>query len=151
MATRRTTETFFRPDEVERETWTLSADTYNRCQLLLSRSETGCAFVPIRSLQFMGVIDADEIIFVDSQGYTVKEDAGGRPILVAWHPAKPQVRGSLTDVVPCQVLYYRPGLRNLQRQLIGDFAKALKELEQKYRDATIPACGAQIVPLKPAG
>jgi hypothetical protein len=151
MAARRTTETFFRPEEVEREAWTLAADIYNRCQLLLSRSDTGCAFVPIRSLQFMGVIDAEEIIFVDSQGYAVKGGVGGRPILLAWHPVRPQVRGSLTDVVPCQVVYYRPGLRDLQRQLIGDFAKALKELEQKYRDAAIPACGAQIVPLKPAG
>ncbi len=101
MPTRYTRETFFRPDEVERQAWSITADVYNRCQLLLSRSETGCVFVPIRNMQYVAVIDAEEIIFVDSQ-----------------------------------------------RQLVSEFAAALRQLEQKYRDAAIPACGAAILPLK---
>lgn len=150
MPTRYTRETFFRPEEVERQDWSIAADVYNRCQLLLSRSETGCVFVPIRNMQYVGVIDAEEIIFVDSQGgYAHKDGHGGRPIVLAWQPDR-RDRGSLTDAVPCHVIYYGSGLKDTQRQLVGEFAAALRQLEQKYRDAAIPACGAQILPLKQA-
>ena len=84
MPTRYTRETFFRPDAMEQQDWSITADVYNRCQLLLSRSETGCVFVPIRNMQYVGAIDSEEIIFVDSQGgYAHRDGQGGRPIVLA--------------------------------------------------------------------
>lgn len=103
-------------------------------------------------MQFVAVIDAEESIFVDSQGgYAVKDGQGGRPIVLAWSPLPRHERTSLTDAVPCEVTCYQPGREETQKRLVGEFAKALRELEQKYRDAAIPACGAQILPLNPAG
>ncbi len=149
MSDHHTVITFFRPCEVERRTWTLSAELYNRCRLLLSRSRTGCVFVPIRSMQFQGVIDKEEIIFVDSQGgYLVQDGTGGRPILVAWQPAHPHQRESLSGPVPCDVVYYGHDLYDLQRQLVGEFSKALLQLHQKHRNQEVQTQGAKVVALR---
>lgn len=78
------TETFFLPAEVGRRNWSAPVDIYNLYRALLGRSVTGNVFVPIRSMQFMGVMDRHEIVFVDSQSYAVSENEGGRLILVAW-------------------------------------------------------------------
>ncbi len=78
------TETFFLPKEVSRKNWLIPAELYNLYHSLLKRSTTGHVFVPIRSLQFMAVLDKDEIVFVDSQSYAVSKDEGGRLILLAW-------------------------------------------------------------------
>lgn len=72
------TETFFLPDEVDRRDWSVTADIYNLCHSLLSRSTTEHLFVPIRSMQFLAVMDRNEIIFVDSQSYAVSDNEGGR-------------------------------------------------------------------------
>jgi hypothetical protein len=56
-----TTETFFRPPELERRNGNLPAPLYNRARLLLAHSGGGCLFVPIRSMQFIGVVDRDEL------------------------------------------------------------------------------------------
>ena len=66
-----TTETFFRPEEVAREQVNLPAPLFNRCVLLLNHSATNNVFIPVRAMQFQAVIDADEIIFVDNQGFAV--------------------------------------------------------------------------------
>ena len=79
-----TTETFFLPKEVERRQWSVPADIYNLYRSLQRRNQTGHVFVPIRTMQFMAVLDDDEIVFVDSQSYAVSKDEGGRLILIAW-------------------------------------------------------------------
>jgi len=77
-------ETFSRPDEITRERSTNLAASFNRCRLLLARSEYDHAFVPIRSAQVLAVVDPDEIICVDNQVYAVRDGQGGRLIAVAW-------------------------------------------------------------------
>ena len=52
----RVTETFFLPDAVGRQAWTLPADIYNLSRTLLGRSEFNCTFVPIRSMQYLAII-----------------------------------------------------------------------------------------------
>ena len=76
-----TTETFFRPEEVAREQVNLPAPLFNRCVLILNRSTTKNVFVPVRTMQYQAVIDTDEIIFVDNQGYAVQDGKGGRLII----------------------------------------------------------------------
>jgi hypothetical protein len=144
-----TTETFFRPPEVERQRWTLAAEIYNRCQLLLGRSRTGCVFVPLRGMQYLAVIDRQEIIFVDGQGgYGFRDGHGGRLIRLAWRPAPPRQRHSIVEPVPCELVYYGAGLRDLQRRLVGELIQALRQLEKKHRAATLPIRGAKILPLE---
>ena len=141
------TETFFQADEVGRDESCISADIFNLARTLLGRSEFGCVFVPIRQMQFMGVITEDEINFVDSQAYAYNQNEGGRLIMLAWRFRNAGERQSLSEPVKCDVLYYHPDSSGLQSQLIGEFRCSLQQLDQRYRDKALPANGAKILKL----
>ena len=148
MAAYHVTEIFFRPPEVARQDSALPADLYHATQRLLARSRTGCVFVPIRSMQYIGVIDSAEVVFVDSQAYAYQGEQGGRLILVAWQPRLPSARASLAEPVPCEIISYEQGLDEVQRRLVGEFGLALKDVERRYRDSALPAQGARILPFE---
>ncbi len=142
-------QTFFRPAEVRREPCSLPADLFNRYRRLLNRAKRDCVFVPIRVMQFLAVIDREEVIFVDSQGgYQVVDGEGGRSILLSWRFPHASTRDSLSAPVTCEVAHYREGLDDLQRRLIGEFTKALIALEQKWRESEAPLERARIIPLR---
>ena len=148
MAAYNVTEVFFRPPELGRQSSALPADLYNTAQRLLGRSRTGCVFVPIRSMQYIGVVDRAEIVFVDSQAYAFQGEQGGRLIVIAWQPRAAVARTSLGDPVPCDVVFYEQGLADVQRRLVGELGRALQELERRTRDAELPAQGARILPFE---
>lgn len=141
------TETFFLPGEVERKTWSVPADIYNLFHSLQGRSQTGHVFVPIRSMQFMAVLDKNEIVFVDSQSYAVSKDEGGRLILIVWKFGESHDRDALTAPVPCEVVFYEQKNRDLQLRLVSEFRQALELLDRRYRSETMPAEGAKILKL----
>ena len=141
------TETFFLPDEVDREPWSVTADIYNLCHSLLNRSATEHVFIPIRSMQFMAIADGHEIIFVDSQSYAVSDNQGGRLILVGWQFPASHDRDSLSSPVPCEVVFYGRKSSDLQLRLITEFKKALELMDQRYRDSELPLQGAKILNL----
>ena len=141
------TETFFLPDEVDRKDWSVTADIYNLCHSLLSRSTTEHVFVPIRSMQFLAVMDRNEIIFVDSQSYAVSENEGGRLILIAWQFPGSHDRDSLSSPMPCEVVFYGRKNTDLQLRLIAEFKQALEMMDQRYRDTELPVKGAKILNL----
>ena len=141
------TETFFLPDEIGRHESCIPADIFNLARTLLARSELGCVFVPIRQMQFLAVITGDEIDFVDSQAYACNRDEGGRLIMLAWHFKNTRERQALTEPVECDVLYYHPESSDLQSRLIGYFRDSLQQLDQRYRNRTLPADGAKILKL----
>lgn len=114
----------------------LPAATYNLTRILLADSRRGCVFVPIRSMQYMAVIDREEIIFVDSQ-YK-------RWVEVAWRHFAPQARAALDDPVAYQAVFYTPDGRDLQRRIQADFHKAITLLQSRR-----PAPGeAHVLPLR---
>lgn len=117
-------ETFERGKELGRESRTLPAKDYNLIRILLSKSTRNCLFVPIRSMQYMAVIDDEEIIFVDSMNK--------RFIQQSWTLFKPQVRETLTDAVPYTLIYYSPNVLENMKRLQSEFSKALKHLEKKF-------------------
>jgi hypothetical protein len=141
------TETFFLPNEVGRKASCVSAEIYNLAHTLLARSEFNCVFVPIRRLQFLGVITDNEIVFVDSQAYAYNQDEGGRIIKIAWKFTNARDRKSLSEPVDCDVVYYDPDSRDIQLRLVGDFKEALELMNQRYRDEHLPAKGAKILNL----
>jgi hypothetical protein len=116
-------ETFYRPSEVAHEPRTLPAETYNLAHLLLARAHHNCVFVPIRAMQYLAVIDAEEFIFVDREGR--------RMIDVAWREFQPQTRASLTDPVPYHAVYYSNTARQIMPRLHGEFRKALAECKSR--------------------
>ena len=141
------TETFFLPPEVARQAWSVPAEIYNLYRSLLSKSATGSVFVPIRTMQFLAVMDKDEIIFVDSQSYAVSGNEGGRLILIAWKFNSNHDRDALSDPVPCDVIFYERKDRDTQLRLVREFRESLELMDQRYRDEQMPAEGAKILRL----
>ena len=130
----KTTEVFFLTELVQRDTTRIPAQLYNRCRLLLTRCAEPYIFVPIRNMQYLAVIDADEVIFVDSQAYAVRDGEGGRFIMISWHFPAAGSRTSLHEPVSVEVLYHHSRALELRARLLGEFDKALIELETRSRD-----------------
>ncbi|MGB7933349.1 MAG: hypothetical protein WCH04_14175 [Gammaproteobacteria bacterium] len=141
-----TTEIFFRPEETARERVTLPAPLYNRCRLLLARCPRPHVFVPIRTMQYQAVIDSEEIIFVDNQGYAVRDGRGGRLIVLAWKVALGNPRESLTEPVPIEILYYGRETHDTHRRLMSEFPQALSLLESRQQRDTGDCLSATILP-----
>jgi hypothetical protein len=142
------TETFFLPMEVERKAWSVPASIYNLYRSLLSRSSVDHVFVPVRNMQYLAVMDENEIIFVDSLSYAVSNDQGGRLILIAWQFPHSHDRAALTDAMPCEIVFYQRRSNDVQLRLIAEFRQALEVLDQRYRDQELPAKGAKILNLQ---
>lgn len=116
-------ETFYRSEEIGREARTLPAAVYNLAHTLLSCARNGCLFVPFRRMQFLAVLDAEEFIFVDREA--------GRAIDLAWREFRPQARQSLDEPVAYQAVYYGGEAAGRMARLLGEFPRALHELEQR--------------------
>ncbi|MEW5787171.1 MAG: hypothetical protein AB1899_04885 [Pseudomonadota bacterium] len=114
----------------------LPAATYNLTRILLADNPAGCVFVPIRSMQYLAVIDREEIIFVDSQ-YR-------RWVEVAWQAFQPQARSALDQPVAYRAAFHTPDGRETQRRLQTEFHRALALLDLRR-----PAPGeARVLPLR---
>ena len=115
--------TCYRNPELTRESHFLPADTYNLALTLLARSQSGNLFVPIRALQYLAIIDAEEFVFLD----------GARKcwIDIAWRNFRPQARNSLQDPVAYDAVYYHPDAENLMTRLQGELPRALQALADK--------------------
>lgn len=141
------TETFFLPDELSRESTSIPADLYNTTRTILARSENDCVFVLIRSLQYLGIITSREILFVDSMAYTVQDGHGGRLIMLSWLFSHRNDRTSLGAPVPCDVVYYHADSPVIQLRLVGEFRRALQQMDERYREHVMPPEGARILKL----
>jgi hypothetical protein len=115
--------TCYRDPEIAREFCSLPAATYNPAQTLLSRADMGCVFVPIRSMQYLAIIDAEEIVFIDS---THKEQ-----VKIAWQNFRPQDRAALDQPVSYEVAYYCDKASIVIARLQQEFSLALNILSSK--------------------
>ncbi len=115
--------TCYRDRELASEQRYLPASTYNLAHTLLTRSPSDCLFVPIRSMQYLAIIDAEEIIFLD----------GVRKcwVDIAWRHFHPQARSSLEEPVAYDACFYRPGSAQQMNQLQAEFARSLQEFAAK--------------------
>jgi len=144
-------ETFFRPLEFARKRSTLPAPVYNDLQLLLKGGKRETRFIPIRSMQFQAVVESQEVIFVDSQGdYAHQDGVGGRLICIAWQPIPAAERKSLSDPVPCEILFYSPHLETTQRRLMSELPPVLRRLLQQQRAQNLESRAPRIIPLRRA-
>ena len=131
-------ETFYRPPELSRAARTLPSETYNLAHVLLQRTATGSLFVPLRGMQFLAVLDAEEFIFVDREGR--------RMIELAWQHFVPQARRALDEPVSYEAVYYSSASAEVMRRVQSEFHKALREIEQK----TTPDRPARVIKLSSA-
>jgi hypothetical protein len=114
----------YRGDEILREPRYLPAATYNLAHTLLTRSN-GCVFVPIRTMQYLAIVDGEEIVFVDREA--------SRLIQVAWQHFRPQARAALDERIPYEVVYYMAVTRQIMARLQAEFPRALHLLSERNR------------------
>jgi hypothetical protein len=117
--------TLFREDPILREARHLPAATYNLAHLLLARAGKPCAFVPIRAMQFLAVIDREEIVFVD------RELPG--QVQLAWQAFQPQARTALDERVGFEVVFYTAESLSVLPRLLTEFPKAMQALADRER------------------
>jgi len=113
----------YRDLEVKREHHQLAADTYNLAQTLLARSPAGNLFIPIRSMQYLAILDAEELIFLDGERKCW--------IDIAWRKFHPQARVALNEAVEYEAIYYRKGAELLMSRLQAELPHALQVLAKK--------------------
>jgi hypothetical protein len=134
-------EVFHRGEEIGHEARKLPAPTYNTIRLLFDYSDSSSIFLPIRSMQYMAVIDHEEVIFVD--GLKAK-----KIIELAWQEFKPQERDNLTDPVSYHFSYYNEKAIETMKRLQWEFDKAL-HLQYDRLKEKLPLEDAKIIKLVP--
>lgn len=117
--------TLYREEPILRETRHLPADVYNLAHLLLARSGRPCTFVPIRSMQYLAVIDHEEIVFVDRE----------RPALVqlAWLSFQRRERNALDERIEFEAAFYTQDSLQLMARLMSEFPPAMQAMAGKER------------------
>lgn len=119
----------YRDSPLQQEPRLLPAATYNLAHTLLARSVNGVVFVPIRSMQYLAVIDREEIIFLDAANKSWVE--------IAWQNFRPQQRNALDQSVSYAAVFYKPAARETMQRLQVEFPPALKTLAAKDAPTTI--------------
>ena len=143
------TQSFFTPDEFSCQESRLLSNIYNLAHVLLNRSKSDHLFVPIRTLQYLAVIEKEAFWFVDSQAYAVRGDEGGRLIRVSWHPIiDSSQRDGLTQHMDCKVVFYGGDMSEIQTRLNGEFYQAMLLMDQRHRDTLVSDCSINILPLR---
>jgi len=117
--------TCYRDIETAREPRLLPATTYNLAHALLSRSTSGCLFVPIRAMQYLAILDAEEFVFLDGERKCW--------IDIAWQNFHPQNRTALDEPVAYEAVYYQPSAESLMARLQVELPRALSDLAAKGR------------------
>lgn len=144
------THSFFIPDEFSCQESRILSQTYNLAHVLLHRSESDHLFIPIRPLQYLGIIEKDAFWFVDSLAYAVRDNEGGRLIRVSWHPIVDENhhRDSLEQNIDCNVIFYGDDMSTIQTRLCSEFYQAMLQMDQRHRDSIKTDCTVSILPLK---
>jgi hypothetical protein len=117
--------TCYRDTEVSTEHRQFSAMVYNLAWTQLARSAAGTLFIPIRSMQYLAILDKEELVFLDGERKCW--------IDIAWRNFKPQSRLTLDDPVDYDAVYYRPDAVAIMSRLQAELPRALQELTKKSR------------------
>lgn len=143
------TQSFFTPDEFFCLETRLLSQTYNLAHVLLKRSQSSHLFIPVRSLQYLAIIEKNAFWFVDSLAYAVRGDEGGRLIRVSWHPLiNVNQREGLNQNMDCRVIFYGDDMSEIQNRLNNEFYQSMRLIDQRHRDSLNTDCKISILPLK---
>lgn len=115
--------TCFRGSETSRESRSLPASTYNLAITMLARSTSGHLFVPIRSMQYLAIVDKAEFVFIDGERKCW--------IDIAWQNFQSHTRTSLDQPVTYEAVFYRENQAMVMSRLQKEFHVALRALANK--------------------
>ena len=80
-------------------------------------------------MQYLAVIDAEEVILMEGQAYAVRGNEGGRLIILAWQ-FHPDLRPDSPDEpFTLDLVTYDPDAPQIRKRPLGEFSKALDLLE----------------------
>ncbi|RMG58953.1 MAG: hypothetical protein D6717_02155 [Gammaproteobacteria bacterium] len=116
---------------------TLPAELFRRIRHQLRRQQGRSVFIPIRSMQYLAVIDEEEVVFVDGM---VKHR-----IEIAWRAFRPQDCAAVGDPVPFEECHYSPAGQEMAPRLLREFSTALRSFEERTEGT--PDGLAAVVPL----
>lgn len=143
------TQSFFTPDEYFCQNSQILSKSYNLAHTLLNRSQSDHLFIPIRSLQYLAIIEKNTFWFVDSLAYAIRGNEGGRLIRISWHPViDSNQRDDLTQPVNSRVVFYGDDMREIQTRLNSEFYQAMLLIDQRHRDSLTNTSKVSILPLK---
>jgi len=144
------TQSFFTPDEFSCQQSKILSKAYNLAHVLLHRSESDHLFIPVRSLQYLAIIEKNAFWFVDSLAYAVRGDEGGRLIRISWHPIidANHHREGLNQNIDCRVIFYGKDMADIQTRLNNEFYQSMKLIDQRYRDSLNINYNLSILPLR---
>lgn len=133
----------YREDPILRETRQLPAEVYNSAHRLLARSILSggkpCVFVPIRSMQYLAVIDQEEIVFVDRELPS--------QVQIAWQSFLRQARSALDQPIEFEVSFYTVDSLGIMARLMSEFPRAMQAMAGRDRvgepAAVLPFPGRQ--------
>lgn len=131
-------ETFYRSPELKREHRTLPAETYNSLKLIHYFAREQVIFIPVRSLQYLAVMDHDEVIFLDGA-------VSRNIIVISWQRFRPSERNRLDQPVGYEVVYHSEEVLGIMGRLQSEFNKAVHHYDQKLRKNL----SADIIPIRP--
>lgn len=114
---------FERGDEIARESRQLPAEHYNKVRLLHSRAGGKPLFVSLRGMQYLAIVDHEEIVFVDGQG--------PRVIDVSWQGFRAGERADLREPVGYTCICYSDKGVQAMSRLQGEFLQGLELLERR--------------------
>lgn len=114
---------FKRGPELQSQQRLLPASIYNKLHILFARTGQKALFIPIRSLQYLAVIDAEEVVFIDGMN---RHD-----IELAWQNFRPQQRNNLRAAVGYRWVCYSKKILPLEQRMQTEFYKALMQRESK--------------------
>lgn len=115
----------------------LRAETYNLGHALRTNSQAGVVFLPIRSMQFLAILDAKEWVFVDGLKKHVIE--------LAWQKFHPQARSAIDDAVPYEAVFYTKASVPLMPRLESAIHDALVDAVKRIRAVR---GAAEVLPFK---
>lgn len=114
---------FEQGEETGREQRRIPAELYNKIRVMFGRHDGAALFVPIRSMQYLAVIDAEETVFVDGNNR--------RNIAISWQRFRPGVRTDFSQPVAFECVYYVCDGPEIMKRLQGAFLEALTLLESR--------------------
>ena len=115
--------TVFRAQPIAREFRRIPASTYNLARTLQSRSPKGVAFVPIRSMQILVILDATEFVFLDSHDKSWA--------MLVWQGFQAGERTALDEPIAFESVCYEAAGLDAIRRLPREFHLALEGLAAK--------------------
>ena len=121
--------TCYRETEISREQRTLPATTYNMAVSLLARCSSGQLFVPIRSMQFLAIIDAEEFVFIDGERKCWVD--------IAWQNFHRQERDALDQAITYDLVFYRENQAPVMLRLQQEFPLALRAMMSREHPASL--------------